>query len=191
MPRIPIIASAIVAFALFTTIGCSTVPPKETDRQKLENEVDATLKSLTAADPSLRGLLDNSAGYAVFPSVGKGAFGVGGAYGRGHVFEGMRWVGYSDVTQGTIGVQAGGQTFDEIIVLQDSAALNKFKTGQYALAANASAVALKANAAKSANFNDGVVVFVKPQGGLMFEAAIGGQKFSFVPVSASERPVNE
>ena len=187
-PTALVAAPLLAAFALFAATGCSTVPPKESDRERLAADVEATLTGLTTEDPSLQGLLDHSAGYAVFPSVGKGAFGVGGAYGRGHVFEGTRWVGYSDITQGTVGVQAGGQTFHEIVVLQDEKALNKFKTGQYALAANASAVALKAGAARAAKFNDGVVVLVKPEGGLMFEAAIGGQKFSFVPVSAREEP---
>jgi lipid-binding SYLF domain-containing protein len=169
-------------------VGCSTVPEKEADRDRLDADVEAAIKSMTTEDPTLRALLDHSAGYAVFPSVGKGGFGVGGAYGRGHVFDEDRWIGYSDLKQGTIGAQAGGQTYHELIVFQDEAALNRFKTGQYALSANASAVALKGGAAKGANFKDGVVVFVRPEGGLMFEASIGGQKFSFVPVS-SDRTV--
>jgi lipid-binding SYLF domain-containing protein len=180
------IGSVAALALLISSIGCSTVPKKQADRDRLDADVSAARRSLTAEDPSLEALLDHSAGFAVFPSVGKGAFGVGGAYGRGHVFQGNQRIGYSDVTQGTIGVQAGGQTYHEVIVFQDQQALDKFKTGQYALAANASAIALKAGAAKAATFKDGVVIFVKPEGGLMFEASIGGQKFSFVPSSASE-----
>lgn len=171
----------VAAIAALAAPGCSTAPKDDAERQRLEGEVDSALASLRTADPSLGGLIDHSAGYAIFPSVGKGGLGVGAAYGKGHVYERGQWVGYSDVRQGTVGLQAGGQTFHELVVFQDQASLDRFKTGQYSLAANASAVALKANAARSAGFRDGVIVFVKPEGGLMVEASIGGQKFSYQP----------
>jgi lipid-binding SYLF domain-containing protein len=172
---------AIVPFLAIATLGCSTAPKDAASRQRLEADVNHTLQGMTADDPSLQSVLGDAAGYAVFPSVGKGGLGVGGAYGRGHVFRDAQMIGYSDLTQATIGLQAGGQTYDELIVFEDDAALNKFTSGQYALSANASGVALKANAAKAASFNDGVIVFVKPEGGLMFEASIGGQRFKFQP----------
>jgi lipid-binding SYLF domain-containing protein len=181
------LAFTTVLTALFIgSVGCSTVPVNETEREKLRTEVDSTLAKMTAEDASLRRLLDRSAGYAVFPAVGKGGFIAGAAYGKGHVFANDRWIGYSDITQGTVGLQAGGQTYDELIVFKDKAALNRFKTGQFALAAGYSAVALKANVADQANFSDGVVVFVRPEGGAMVDASIGGQKFSFVPASVFE-----
>jgi lipid-binding SYLF domain-containing protein len=170
------------AVLLVALAGCSTAPKDEPSRRRLEADVESTLRGMTAEDPSLQTLLDDAAGYAVFPSVGKGGFGVGGAYGRGHVFRDGQMVGYSDLTQATIGLQAGGQTYDELIVFEDDAALDRFTSGQYALSANASGVALKANAAKAASFNEGVIVFVKPQGGLMFEASIGGQRFTYKPM---------
>jgi lipid-binding SYLF domain-containing protein len=176
-----LLGALLIGFA-----GCSTVPHDAADREKLDAEVHSTLQKMTAEDPSLQRLLDRSSGYAVFPSVGKGGFIAGAAYGKGHVFENNRWIGYSDMTQGTVGVQAGGQTYDELIVFKDKAALDEFKTGQFALAAGVSAVVIKANAADAANFSEGVAVFVKPQGGAMFEASIGGQKFSFVPSSERE-----
>ncbi len=179
-------AAALTTLVLFAIVGCSTVPRKASDRRKLDSEVQGTLKNLMAEDPSLRRFLDRSAGYVMFPSVGKGGFIAGAAYGKGHVFADDRWIGYSDLTQGTVGLQAGGQTYHELIVFKDKAALERFKTGQFALAAGVSAVAIKANAADAANFNEGVAVFVKPEGGAMIEASIGGQKFSFVPVSAEE-----
>lgn len=169
----------LATFLTFGSAGCATAPSTESGRQRLGADVSSALQNMMTTDPSLRDRLDSSAGYAIFPSVGKGGFGLGAAYGQGHVYEGDQWIGYSDVTQGTIGAQAGGQTFHELIVFRDKVALNNFKSGQYALAANASAVALKSNAAASADFSDGVIVFIQPEGGLMFEAAIGGQKFSF------------
>jgi len=180
------LGTLVTAAMLLNAAGCSTVPEKEKDREKLEANVDHSLQIFKAEDPTLQGLLDRAAGYAVFPSVGKGGFIAGAAFGQGHVFDrNGRWLGYSAIKQGTVGAQAGGQTYHELIVFKDQAALDKFKSGQYALAANYSAVAIKANAADSANFNDGVAVFVKPEGGAMIEASIGGQKFSFVPADSS------
>ena len=176
-----------LALVLAGTVGCSTVPKEDEERKKLAEDVHSAMLSMTAADPSLQRVLDQAAGYALFPSVGKGALGVGGAYGRGHVFQDNEWVGHSDLKQATIGLQAGGQTYHELIVFQNQRALDRFKSGQYALAANVSAVILKANAAAAASFNDGVLVLVKPEGGAMVEAAIGGQKFSFVPKPVDEK----
>jgi lipid-binding SYLF domain-containing protein len=176
--------ATVVLFVVST--GCSTVPKKESDRERLSAGVNATYKGMNADDPTLRGVIERSAGYAVFPSVGKGGLVAGAAYGRGQVFDSAgKFLGYSDIKQGTIGAQVGAQTFDELVIFKDAAALEKFKSGQYALSANYSAVVLKAQAADSANFNDGVLVLVRPEGGAMIEASIGGQKFSFVP--ATER----
>ena len=115
---------------------------------------------------------------------------LGGAYGRGEVYERGQRIGYSDITQATIGLQAGGQSFSELIVFENAAALDRFKTGKFSFSANASAVAVKAGAAGAANFKDGMAVFVKPQGGLMFEASIGGQEFSYKPLSEADRDMN-
>ena len=191
------VCGSFVAFALFViSTGCSTVPQKESDRERLSANVNATYKGMNADDSTLRAVIQNSAGYAVFPDVGKGGFIAGAAYGHGQVFDSTgKFLGYSDIKQGTFGAQAGAQAFDEMIVFKDRAALDKFMTGQYALSANYSAVILKAQKADSANFNDGVLVLVRPEGGAMIEASIGGQKFSFVPGSQSatsnDRVINE
>jgi len=187
--RSPLTACGVLATLVLFVVstGCSTVPKKEADRERLSAGANAAFKGMLADDNTLRGVLDHSAGYAVFPDVGKGGFIAGAAYGHGQVFDAHgKFLGYSDVKQGTVGAQAGAQTFDEMIIFKDRAALDKFMTGQYALSANYSAVVLKAQKADSANFNDGVLVLVRPQGGAMIEASIGGQKFDFVP--ASDRP---
>ena len=196
--RSPLTACGVFAtLALFVvSTGCSTVPKKESDRERLTAGVNATYKGMNAEDNTLRGVIEHSAGYAVFPNVGKGGFIAGAAYGHGQVFDSSgKFLGYSDIKQGTVGAQAGAQTFDELIIFKDQAALDKFKAGQYALSANYSAVVLKAQKADSANFNDGVLVLVRPEGGAMIEASIGGQKFSFVPASqraaADDRTIDE
>jgi lipid-binding SYLF domain-containing protein len=117
----------------------------------------------------------------IFPNVGKGAWIVGGAYGRGVVYEQGQFVGYADISQATVGLQAGGQTYTELVVFEDKASLDRFKTGKLSFAANVSAVILKSGAAASAKYTDGVAVFVKPIGGAMVEAAIGGQQFTYQP----------
>lgn len=171
---------AIIAVTTFALIGCTTVPKTETARSGLHDEAQAALKRMEGIDPGLRSFLDKAHGYAVFPNVGKGGVIVGGAYGRGVVYGSGMQIGYSDLTQATIGAQLGGQTYTEVISFETKEALDRFKLGNFAFSANASAVALKAGASASAKYDNGVAVFTHPNGGLMFEASIGGQKFTFV-----------
>src|SRR5687767_7094172 len=118
IPPLPAAAVALLVLSLIGT-GCSTAPKNEAGRQKLDAEVNSTLAAMMAKDVTLKPLLDDSAGYAVFPSVGKGGLGVGGAYGRGHVFRNGEMIGYSELNQATIGLQAGGQSYNELIVFRD------------------------------------------------------------------------
>jgi hypothetical protein len=106
---------------------------------------------------------------------------LGGAYGKGEVFERGKLIGYAAVAQLTIGVQLGGDTFVEVVAFQNKQALDRFKQGKTAFAANASAVLIKAGASGSAGYAKGVAVFVHSEGGMMLEAAIGGQHFFFRP----------
>jgi hypothetical protein len=160
--------------------GCSTSPPTEQGKENLHDEAGTTLNEMYRADPSLRDFVGNRGyAYAIFPEVGKGGVGVGGAYGRGEVYEQGQFVGYADMTQGTIGAQLGGQTYDELIVFQNKEALERFKSNKMEFTAGASGVALKQGAATTTDFNDGVAVFTRPRGGVMFEAVIGGQQFSY------------
>ena len=108
----------------------------------------------------------------------KGAIGVGGAYGKGILYQDGRQVGYCDLSQGSIGFQLGGQAYSEIIFLQTNSNLEDFKSGHFAFAAQASAVAVTAGASADAAYTAGVAVFTRPRRGLMGEAAIGGQNFT-------------
>jgi len=142
---------------------------------------EATVAEFEKADPSIKRFFHQASGYAVFPSIGKGGLGVGAAHGDGVVFEKGRAIGQSTMTQVTVGLQAGGQEFAQVIFFETPAALERFKSGNFAFSANASAVALKTGASKSAKYESGVAVFTKAKGGLMYEASVGGQKFSFFP----------
>lgn len=116
-------------------------------------------------------------GYAVFPSIGKGGLGVGGATGNGTLYKGGAVVGDCRMTQVTVGFQAGGQAYSEVIFLQDKDAFDRFTGDNFEFAAQASAVALTAGASFDADYRDGILIFTHVKGGLMYEAAVGGQKF--------------
>jgi len=169
-----------------TTTGCSTAPKSSADQQSMDEDVRTTLSRCGNEDPTLHDLLDRGYGYVILPNVGKGGLGIGGAYGRGEGFERGRLIGYADMTQATIGFQAGGQKYTEIIVFQDKAALDNFKGGRFAFDAQATAVALRAGAGANAPFKNGVAVLTCGETGLMAEAAVGGQKFNFVPLTDSQ-----
>ncbi len=144
-------------------------------------------------------------GYAIFPTVGSGAFGVGGAYGKGRVYEHGRYVGDASMGQLSVGFQAGGKAYSEIIFFQDKRALTEFESGSFEFGADASVIAITASANASAAtngasvgasgteedattrgvYNKGMAVFTVAKGGLMYSAAIAGQKFSFTPLAAT------
>jgi lipid-binding SYLF domain-containing protein len=170
-----------VALAMFAVVACNTAPKTAADKQAQGSEVESTVAKFEASNEAVGTYMKTAQGYAVFPSVGKGGIGVGGAFGRGQVFAGGKMVGYSKLTAASIGFQLGGQKFSEIIFFETEGALTRFKTGEFGFDANASAVAVTAGAAAKADYKNGVAVFVSADGGLMYEASIGGQKFDFEP----------
>ncbi|HSU65644.1 MAG TPA: YSC84-related protein [Tepidisphaeraceae bacterium] len=177
--RAGFLACWIVAVAAFA--GCTTAPKTEEGKTTLQSDADMALSRAKAEDPSLTPLLDNSAGYAVFPKVGKGAVGVGGAYGKGILYQNGTPAGYCDLSQASVGLALGGQTYTEVIVFKTPEAIDRFKRGQFAFDAQATAVALKSGAGENAKFEHGVAVFTLGEKGLMAEASVGGQKFDYRP----------
>jgi lipid-binding SYLF domain-containing protein len=171
----------------FIAGGCSTAPKTQAKRQSLLTQSTEALDDFKQTDPTVDRFLKNAYGYAVFPGIGKGAIGVGGAYGRGVVYEQGKFVGFCDMSQGSIGFQLGGQEYSELIAFQNRDALDNFKGNNMEFAAQASAVAATAGAAATAKYDHGVKVFTETVGGLMYEASVGGQKFEFV-AAASPAP---
>lgn len=152
--------------------------------------------------PAVAPFFDTAYGYAVFPTVGKGAFIVGGGYGKGKVYQGGIATGTATLSKMTIGFQFGGQAFSEIVFFEDKRAYDEFTSGSFEFDANAAAVAITAGAQAQAGslgatagasagpatgaqagtaYYKGTAVFVQAKGGLMFEVAIGGQRFDFQP----------
>ncbi len=169
---------AIFAFAT----GCSTSPGDDAGKQVLTSKSDALMTRFKASDPTLQEVINSSAGYAIFPSIGKGGIGIGGAYGRGEVYEKGMKVGYADMTQASIGFQFGGQEYAELLVFKTTEKLTAFKTGNFAFTADASAVAATAGAAAASKFQGGIGVFTISEAGLMYQATLGGQRFSYQPL---------
>jgi lipid-binding SYLF domain-containing protein len=178
--RVPTFMLATFGAAAMFLGGCSTAPVTSNDRQELHNDTGAAYNDFKTMDPALDATVSHSYGYAIFPSVGKGAVGIGGAYGQGEVFEQGHRVGYADMTQANIGAAVGGQTFSELIVFRTQDAFQRFQSGQFTLTADASAVAVKAGAAADAKWENDVAVFTNVKGGLMADASVGGQKFNCV-----------
>jgi len=157
-----------------------------------------TIKIFKKAGAS-SGFFDNSYGYAIFPTIGKGGVGIGGAYGKGRVYSKGAYVGNTSMTQLTVGWQFGGQGYSQIIFFQDQRAFDEFTTGKFEFGAQATAVAITAGASASASttgtstsasggkhdattagaYNKGMATFTVAKGGLMYEASIGGQKFRY------------
>jgi lipid-binding SYLF domain-containing protein len=174
--------TALVLTGLMSVGGCATAPKSAEDRAALGRDVATALSQARAQDPTLQAFLGKAYGYAIFPSVGKGAIGIGGAYGQGELYERGRKIGYCDLSQATIGLQIGGQTYTEIIAFQDKTALEDFKKGAMRFAGQATVVALKSGERAHANYKNGVSVLTMSEQGFMLEAAIGGQSFSFQPL---------
>lgn len=144
---------------------------------------------------------NNSYGYAVFPTIGKAGFVVGGAYGKGRVYAGGQWVGTTSVTHLNVGFQLGGQAYSQIIFFEDQRAFDEFAGGNFEFSADASAVAITAGASAAATttgssagasggrhdattvgaYYKGMATFTVAKGGLMYQATVGGQKFSYTP----------
>jgi lipid-binding SYLF domain-containing protein len=170
-----------VGILLFLVLFTRAAEAQTMDATKDVKEAQDTIAVFKKVDPGLSRFFDKAVGYAVFPTVTKGAIGVGGATGSGVVFEKGKAIGKASVTQVTVGAQLGGQTYSEVIFFETPGALADFKRGALALAAQASAVAASKDASTNAKYENGVAVFTTGKGGLMFEASVGGQKFAFEP----------
>jgi lipid-binding SYLF domain-containing protein len=173
-------------------LGAGVVAPAWAD------EYDDTIALFRKADETSK-FFSDSYGYAVFPTIGKGAIGIGGAHGNGRVFEHGKYIGDSTMNQLSIGFQLGGQGFSQMIFFQNSGALEKFISKDFQFGAEASAVAITAGASAKAgtggatagasvdkekaknagSYNNGMAIFTIVKGGLMYEVSVSGQKYNF------------
>lgn len=164
-----------LALVLASATAFSGWDPEEAE------EYDAKAQEAKATflkkDPSVQRFFDKSSGYVIIPTVGKAGFGIGGARGKGLLYENGAITAIVTLSQLSFGFQWGGQAYSEFIFFEDAATLENFKRGNYELGAQASAVAITAGASADAEFNGGMAIFTQAKGGLMYEASVGGQKF--------------
>jgi len=152
---------------------------KPDSSDKMELSVAQALITAKEKDPSLEKWFNEAHGYAVFPKVGKGGIGIGGAHGKGIVIHNDKTVATTSLSQVTVGFQLGGQVYSQFILFKDETAFNNFARGNFEMGAQVSAVAITLGASADANYDGGVAVFTIAEGGLMYEASVGGQKFKY------------
>jgi lipid-binding SYLF domain-containing protein len=167
------------------------------------DEYSDTIKVFRDAGES-GAFFDSAYGYAVFPSIGKGGIGIGGAHGSGKVYKQGKEIGTAKMNQLTVGLQLGGQVYSQIIFFENESALNDFTSGNFEFSAQATAVAITAGVSAEANtgggmaagasggkndastasrgYRKGMAIFTVAKGGLMYEATLGGQKYSYEPL---------
>lgn len=175
---------SIIGLSLFLFVFAALLTPviafsQDADDTRLINDSRAAKAKFVNSDPLMQTLFTNSAGYVIFPNVGKGAIGVGGAAGSGILFEANQPIGRAKMKQVSVGFQFGGQAYREVIFFESKEELEKFKGGHFEFAGQASAVAATKGAAANVNYKDGVMVFTQEKSGVMYEASVGGQKFSY------------
>ena len=149
-----------------------------------ENDVQesrASIADFKEAHPKVGGEIGAAYGYAVLPTIGKGAVAVGGAYGKGTLFKGGAPVADVNMTQVTIGFQLGGKSYSELILFENKESYDRFVDKDFEFAAQTTAVALTADVSLDAPYIDGVKIYTIAKGGLMGEASAGGQKFKVMP----------
>ena len=171
--------SILFAVTFVPNIANAQESKKEQKEDDDINHCKETKAAFIKSDPMLKNLFENSAGYILFPSIGKGAMGVGGATGNGILFVKGQAQGKANMTQMTVGLQAGGKIYSEVIFFENQESLKSLTDGKFEFAGQVSAVAVKTGVSANMKYRDGVLVFTQEKGGLMYEASVGGQKFSY------------
>lgn len=170
--------------ALFLSIAMSVVltQPVYSQNAKEKSLIEDAQNAKAAfvkGDNLLQNLFSSAPAYVIFPNIGKGAIGIGGAAGNGIVFQNGNPIGSAKMKQVSFGFQFGGQAYREVIFFENEEALDRFRQGNFEFAAQASAVAVDKGASTNVKYRDGVMVFTQEKKGLMYEASIGGQKFDY------------
>lgn len=168
----------IVAAVALAAVGCASGPKTQAQRSQLQEDARHAMQAMTAKDASVQPLLDQSAGYIVFPEVREGGFVVGGAGARGVAFDRSgQVIGFAELSRASVGAQVGGQKYAELIVVRDRFTLDKILAGGFDFGAGASAVILREGAATATQFGEsGVAVVVDPISGAMVNVSVSGQQ---------------
>lgn len=170
----------VLLLLVFVAVGSLNAQSKK-KVEELKVESQTAKAEFLEADWQMEKYFSEAYGYAIFPNVGKGGFVVGGASGYGIVYQSGAEIGVAKLSQVTVGLQAGGQAYKEIIFFKSKTAMDKFKGNNFEVAAQVSAVAATKGASADAQYVEGVMIYTMQKGGLMYEASVGGQKLKFDP----------
>lgn len=172
-----IIKNSRIFLVLFlATVFSFTINAQDAE---LVEETNEALNEMFEKVPELSGKISAAYGHAVIPKITKAGIGIGGAGGKGIVYKGGAISGTTKMGQATIGLQLGGQQYSELILFENKTTYDNFISGKFKFSAQVSAVALAAGVSLDAPYKNGVLIYTLAQGGLMYEASVGGQKFSF------------
>ncbi|HTE34097.1 MAG TPA: YSC84-related protein [Chryseolinea sp.] len=164
---------------LFMLIAWQASAQSDSKKERIVDDSKDAKKEFIKTDAKMNDLFSKAYGYVIFPNVGKGGLGVGGAGGTGAVYEQGKLIGSANMSQVTIGLQAGGQAYREVVFFEDKEVMDRFKDSRIEMSAQISAVAAASGASANAKYVEGVMVFTMAKGGLMYEASVGGQKFKY------------
>ncbi|MGZ3441951.1 MAG: hypothetical protein ACXVDD_20665 [Polyangia bacterium] len=157
--------------------GCASGPKTTSERTQLVTDAATAQREMLNKDPAIQSLLDQSAGYIIFPEIKQGGFVVGGGGGRGVIYEHGKRAGFAELSQASVGAQIGGQKYAELLIVRDKFTLDKIKAGSFDVGAQASAVILREGAGSATHFGDnGVAVVINPLSGGMVNASVTGQQ---------------
>lgn len=187
MNKNPFITALKLSFLIAALVTFNTSIAQNTSKEKklLKDCIEAKEEFITT-DGLMKSLFANAYGYVIFPNLGKGGIGIGGAVGNGILFDRGSVIGKAKLTQLSIGFQFGGQAYREVIFFESKADLDRFKENKIEFSAQASAVATTAGASANVKYKEGVMIFTQQKGGLMYEASVGGQKFNYSPFEEEE-----
>jgi len=165
-------------FSLVLLFANSANAQSSKDKELIQ-DCDSAKAEFIKTDALLSNVFQSATGYVIFPNVGKGAVGIGGASGNGIVYERGAMIGKAKLSQVSVGFQLGGQAYRELIFFENQESIDRFKKNKVEFSAQASAVAATAGASANAKYHEGVMIYTQQKGGLMYEASVGGQKFKF------------
>jgi lipid-binding SYLF domain-containing protein len=173
----------LVIFALTVLLLPYSIKAQDAEeKQKILSESKEAQAAFIKKDPSMSKLFTSSYGYVIFPKITKAGLVVGGSGGDGAVYEQGKSIGTAKAAQVTVGAQIGAQAYREVIFFENKDVLDRFKDNKVEFSAQISAVAAKSGVSANAKYTDGIVIFTDDLGGLMAEASVGGQKFTYKPL---------
>lgn len=171
-------AKFVMVLTAFVMVNKATGQSTSKEKRLVRDCTEAKTDFINT-DGLMKNLFSSAYGYVIFPNVGKGGIGIGGAAGNGIVYKGGNIIGKAKLTQVSIGFQFGGQSYREVIFFESKSDLDRFRENKIEFSAQASAVAVTAGVSANVKYKEGVMIFTQQKGGLMYEASVGGQKFNF------------